>query len=196
MAKPKWIQDTAFSGHVDDVLQLAWTKLLIAVWSQNKAVAKRDLIRLYSAHQTRWAPEQMWGIERQQHNARTCWKVLLALLASRGHRPPPKFTELLLSTTSVKIGSLPSQGPTTVLAGAIALLLQSTESHESQWTNFWGRFGGDLPSSRARKLLPPVSLRISFWLPWPKLRRLSHLIRCIACRWWYNWLLYIMRDVV
>ena len=40
----------------------------------------------------------------------------------------PKFTELLLSTTSVKIGSLPSQGPTTVLAGAIALLLlQSTE---------------------------------------------------------------------
>ena len=39
-------------------------------------------------------------------------------------------TELLLSTTSVKIGSLPSQGPATVLAGAI--VLQATESHKSQ----------------------------------------------------------------
>ena len=198
MAKPKWIQDTAFSGHVDDVLQLAWTKLLIAAWSQYKAVAKRDLIRLYSAHQTRWAPEQMWGIERQQHNARTCWKVLLALLASRGHRPPPKFTELLLSTTSVKIGSLPWLGPATVLAGAIALPVQCRARQQSvNWLlgPRWGR--PSCPSSRARKLLLPEFLQISFWLPRPKLRPgHSHLIRCIACWWWYNWLMYIMRDVM
>ena len=178
MAKPKWIQDTAFSGHVDDVLQLAWTKLLIAVWSQYKAVAKRDLIRLYSAHQTRWAPEQMWGIERQQHkqhNARTCWKVLLALLASRGQRPPPKFTELLLSTTSVKIGSLPSQGPTTVLAGAI--VNKSCCKRVSELTSGAGVGGARSKKASAVGISSDFFLTSSTWIAlWPFSPNLLHCV--------------------
>ena len=56
-----------------------------------------------------------------------------------------KFTELLLSTTSVKIGSLPSPGQataTTVLAAIVEEEERCNLSTKSQWTDFWGRFGG------------------------------------------------------
>ena len=83
-------------------------------------------------------------------------------------RPPPKFTELLLSTTSVKIGSLPSQGPATVLAGAFALQSTQRATRVSELTFAGAALGATC--SRARKLLPEF-LQISFWLPRPKLRR-------------------------
>ena len=141
---------------------------------------------------SRWENSRVgWG-----HNAVRL--VEGCYLQAEGSARRPKFTELLLSTTSVKIGSLPWLGPATVLAGAIALPVQCRASQQSvNWLlgPRWGR--PSCPSSRARKLLLPEFLQISFWLPRPKLRPgHSHLIRCIACWWWYNWLMYIMRDVM
>ena len=101
-----------------------------------------------------------------------------------------KFTELLLSTTSVKIGSLPSpgQGTATTVLAAIVEEERCNLSTKSQWTDFWGRFGGapspPVQCSGARKL--PGFLQISFQLlpRRPKLRSpLSpNVLHCVLMR--------------
>ena len=180
MAKPKWIQDTAFSGHVDDVLQLAWTKLLIAVWSQYKAVAKRDLIRLYSAHQTRWAPEQMWGIESAMQGLVERCCLLCSQAEGSGRRP--SSLNFYFQRLPWKLGHCLRRGQRRFWREQLWTKAAAKESVNWLLGPEWGALA-------ARKLLPSEFLQISFWLPRPELRSgLSHLICCIACWWWYNWL--------
>ena len=72
-------------------------------------------------------------------------------------RPPPKFTELLLSTTSVKIGSLPSQGPATVLAGAFALQSTPRATRVSELTFAGAALGATCPLLASKKAAAGIS---------------------------------------
>ena len=162
------------------------------VWSQYKAVAKRDLIRLYSAHQTGRAPEQMWGIVSTMQGLveRCCllcsqaegtgrrpsslnfyfqrlpWKLGHCL--RRGRAPPPRFWRQLSRRRGAISPPRVSEPTSGAALGARPRLLCNVPVQESCRDFFRFLF--------------------NFFLVDPNCARLSRLIRCIACWWgWWIW---------